>query len=320
MSAVTVALQLSLGLVVLSIGLHTRPGDALFLFRHPALFARSVLAVNVIMPMFVVWVAFVFALKPPVTLALLALSMSPMPPFLPVSTAKAGGEISYTVALLAAESAMAIVLVPLATWILGQLLQTEIHISPATVARIVVTGILLPLTLGAGLRSYAPHLVDRIARPVNAAAIALLVAGFVPLLVVVFLPMLSLIGNGTIVAIVAIALIGLGVGHALGGPDPKHRPVLALATASRHPAVAIAIAAAAFPEAKLAPAAIVLAMLTTALVSVAYTKWAKKSMPTRSALPLITTTTERRRVPRTTASSRPGPSTMHARPPGDPDR
>jgi bile acid:Na+ symporter, BASS family len=317
MSVVMVALQLSLGLLVLSIGLHTRPGDALFLFRHPALFARSVLAINVIMPVFVVWVAFVFALKAPVMLALLALSMSPMPPFLPVSAAKAGGEISYTVALLAAESALAIVLVPLATWILGLLLQTEIHMSAGVVAKIVVAGILLPLALGAGLRQYAPHTADRIARPVNAAAIALLAAGFIPLLVVVFLPMVSLIGNGTIVAIIAIAIIGLGVGHALGGPDPKHRPVLALATASRHPAVAIAIASAAFPEAKLAPAAIVLAMLTTALVSFAYTKWEKKLIAAPSTLPLITTRTERRSAPRTAASSRPRPSTMHARPPGD---
>lgn len=317
MSVVMVALQLSLGLLVLSIGLHTRPGDAVFLFRHPALFARSVLAVNVIMPVFVVWVAFVFALRAPVMLALLALSVSPMPPFLPVSAAKAGGEVSYTVALLAAESTLAIVFVPLATWILGLLLQTEIHLSAGVVAKIVVTGILLPLALGAGLRAFAPHVADRIARPVNAAAIALLAVGFIPLLVVVFRPMVSLIGNGTIVGIVAIALIGLGVGHALGGPDPRHRPVLALATASRHPAVAIAIASAAFPDAKLAPAAIVLALLTTALVSFGYTKWEKKSMVAPSTLPLIPTTTERRSAPRTAASSRAAPPTMHARPPGD---
>ncbi len=294
MTVVMVALQLSLALLVLGIGLDTRPGDALFLFRHPALFARSVLSINVILPVLVLWVALVFSLKPPVALGLLALSMSPMPPFLPLSVAKAGGEVSYTVALLAAESVLAMLLVPLATWLLGLILQTALHVPGSVVARIVATGILLPLALGACLRWFSPRLADRIARPVNIATIVLLLVGFVPLLVVAFLPMVSLIGNGTILAIVAIAAVGLGVGHALGGPEPKDRSVLALATASRHPAVAIAIASSMYPDAKLAPAAIVLTLLTTSLVSLPYTRWAKKSVVAPGRLPLILPTGGRR--------------------------
>lgn len=315
MSAVMIALQLSLGLLVLSIGLNTRLGDALFLFRHPALFARSVLAINVVMPVLVLWVALVFALKPPVALALLALSMSPIPPFLPISTSKAGGEVSYTVTLLAAESVLAIGLVPLAAWLLSIILQTELQVPASDIASIVGLGILSPLAVGVALRWYKPRIADRLEKPVNIATIVLLIAGVVPLLVFTFLPMVSLIGNGTILAIIAIALVGLGVGHLLGGPDPKDRPVLALATASRHPAVAIAIASSMFPEAKLAPAAIVLALIVTALASVPYEKWSKKAQVAPGPLPLIIPPGERRKVPRPTSSPSQGAATMHARPP-----
>jgi len=316
MPAVMIALQLSLALLVLSIGLNTRLRDSLFLFRHPALFARSVLSINVIMPVLVLWVALVFALKPPVALALLALSMSPIPPFLPISTSKAGGEISYTVTLLAAESVLAIGLVPLAAWLLSLILQTELQVPANKIASIVGLGILLPLALGILLRWLKPRVADRLAKPVSIATIVLLIAGFVPLVAFTFTPMMSLIGNGTILAIVAIALIGLGVGHLLGGPDPKERPVLALATASRHPAVAIAIASSMFPEAKLAPAAVVLALIVTALASLPYQKWAKKAQVAPGPLPLIVPPGERRKVPRPAASpATQGRATMQARPP-----
>jgi BASS family bile acid:Na+ symporter len=185
----------------------------------------------------------------------------------------------------------------------------------SVVASIVGMSILLPLALGIAARWYRPNLADRLTRPVTVATVVLLIVGFVPLLVVTFMPMISLIGNGTILAIVAIAIIGLGVGHVLGGPDPKEQPVLALATATRHPAVAIAIASSMFPDAKLAPAAVVLTLIVTALATIPYQKWAKKSQVPPARLPLILPTAERRSVPRPSASASPGPSKMHAGPP-----
>jgi BASS family bile acid:Na+ symporter len=56
--------------------------------------------------------------------------------------------------------------------------------------------------------------------------------------------MISLVGNGTILALGAFTLAGLAAGHLLGGPNRDDCTVLALATASRHPGVALAIASA----------------------------------------------------------------------------
>ena len=43
------------------------------------------------------------------------------------------------------------------------------------------------------------------------------------------------------VALTGLAIVGLAVGHALGGPVPADRTALALATATRHLAVALAV-------------------------------------------------------------------------------
>jgi BASS family bile acid:Na+ symporter len=86
----------------------------------------------------------------------------------------------------------------------------------------------------------------------------------------------SLTGDGTIIALAAFVLVGLAVGHLLGGPDPEDRTVLALSTASRHPGVALAIAHATFPEQQLVLAAVLLYLLVSALVSMLYLAWRRR--------------------------------------------
>ena len=99
---------------------------------------------------------------------------------------------------------------------------------------------------------------------------AVLVLAVIPLLAAFLPSMIALVGNGSIIAIALFALIGLVVGHALGGANDGHLTVLAIATASRHPAVALAIARANFPNENLAPAAILLDVLISTVVVTLY--------------------------------------------------
>ena len=62
----------------------------------------------------------------------------------------------------------------------------------------------------------------------------------------------------------------------LGGSDDEDRSVLALASAARHPGVAMAVASANFPDQKLAPAAILLYLLLSALLSIPYVVWRRR--------------------------------------------
>jgi BASS family bile acid:Na+ symporter len=82
----------------------------------------------------------------------------------------------------------------------------------------------------------------------------------------------SLIGNGTIVAIAAFVMVGLLTGHLLGGPAGEDRSVLALASAAHHPGIANVN----FPEQKLAPAAVLLYLIVMVIVTSLYVMWRRR--------------------------------------------
>src|SRR5215204_447272 len=113
----------SIFLTVLSFGLRATLGEAFYLFGHPALLFRALLAVCVIMPLVSVLLVWLFNLQPIVEVVLVALSLSPVPPILPDKAFKAGGRRSYTIGLLTALSILSIVLIPLSLEIFERLFE-----------------------------------------------------------------------------------------------------------------------------------------------------------------------------------------------------
>src|SRR5439155_18977208 len=101
-------------------------------------------------------------------------------------------------------------------------------------------------------------------------ASVLLIVGLLPILFTAAKTMLSLVGNGTLFSFSVFAICGLLIGHFLGGPEPENRRVLALAAATRHPAIAVAIAHANFPDQKLAVPAVFLYTIVGAILSGLY--------------------------------------------------
>jgi bile acid:Na+ symporter, BASS family len=283
---VVLSLKGSLALMVLGVGMQSTMRDATSLVRRPALLARSFLAMSVLMPLLAVSLAKTFALTPVVSLALVALTLAPVPPFLPMKVTRAGGDSSYIVGLLVTASLAAIVVIPLSVSLLGLVFDEPLRVRPAMILRLVGTSVLVPLVIGIALRALAPT-VGRFAKPVTIASIVVLVAAMIPLLMAAWPAMRSLIGNGTLAAIVGMTLAGLAVGHLLGGPQREDRTVLAFATATRHPAVAIAILTANFPNEKHMGAAVLLALIVGAIASMPYKAWSKRrSEQHRRAVPL----------------------------------
>ena len=68
-------------------------------------------------------------------------------------------------------------------------------------------------------------------------------------------------------------LVGLGVGHWLGGPQAEDSTVLALSTASRHPAIALAVAKLNFPDEPHLGATILLYLILLTVLTVPYVRW-----------------------------------------------
>jgi BASS family bile acid:Na+ symporter len=269
-------LQASIVLNVIGLGLNASPQDATSLLRRPNRLLRSLGAMHVVMLACAVALAVNFDLHPAVKIALVALAVSPIPPLLPKKTLQAGGEASYTIGLLVAAALLAIVFVPVAVELLGRAFGTPTHMSLGAVARLVLRTVLVPLVVGIAIRSLAAAFAARMARPVSLVAMVLLIASALPVLFTAWPTLVSLTGDGTILALAVFVLVGLAVGHLLGGPDPEDRTVLGLSTASRHPGVALAIAHATFPEQQLVLAAVLLYLLVSAIVSLPYLAWSRR--------------------------------------------
>jgi BASS family bile acid:Na+ symporter len=269
-------LKISLFLTALGFGLKTTSTDAFYLFRKPGLLLRSVLAMNIIMPVIALLIAYNFALPPIVKVALVAISVSPLAPLFPKQPIKAGGREAYVIGLMLIASLLSIVLIPLTLKVLSSIIDRPVAVSIQAIVVTVLVSVIVPLLLGIATRHFAPAFTGKIVNAVTRIAQVLLIVSVVPVLLKMFPAIIHLVGDGTILAIAAFSIIGLLVGNFLGKPDPADRSVLALATATRHPAIAVSLASANLPDHKLVPAAILLYLLLNALIALPYQKWLRK--------------------------------------------
>lgn len=264
-------LKLSILLVEFSLGLRTGFEDILHLFRHPALFVRSLAAMYLVVPFFALSAALAFPLNGPVKIALVALALSPVPPLLPKKQLKAGGGRSYIASLLFTAALISIVFVPVVLSLLTSVFSVGLEISPLALARFVFLMILAPILAGMLTKKLAPIFSAKLAGPLAKISLLTLILAVLPVLFVAWPLILSLIGNGSILVFIAFTLVGLAAGHWLGGPAKETRTTLALAAASRHPGMALVIAGANFPaEKKLVLAALLLYLIVGAVVSLPY--------------------------------------------------
>ena len=99
---IPIVLQASVLLNVFAIGLRASLHDATYLFRRPGELVRAVLAMNVLMPLFALFLISIFDLNPAVRIGIVALAVSPIPPLLPNKIVKEGGTDAYGIGLLVA--------------------------------------------------------------------------------------------------------------------------------------------------------------------------------------------------------------------------
>ncbi|HUL98894.1 MAG TPA: membrane transporter protein [Mycobacterium sp.] len=266
------AFQISLLVIVFGYGLRAKFADLLYLYRRPALLLRSLIVVLVLMPAVAVALARWFDFTPTVEIALVALAISPLPPLLPTREAKAGGGERYGLGLIVVLAVLSIALVPLAVRLLGSVFGRTYVTTPATIALVMSTSILLPLLVGMLTRVIAPTLADKVATQLARAAKVLMPVAVVLLIAVAGSDVWRLVGNGTIIAITVFVATGFAVGHLLGGPEPENAAVLAFSAACRHPGTALAIAAANYPDENLR-AAILIYLAVNVVFGLSYAFW-----------------------------------------------
>lgn len=267
------AIKVSILMIVFQLGTKAKSQDIFFLFRQPSLLLRSLLSMSIIMPACAVALALAFELNAAVKWAIVTLALSPVPPILPIKQIKAGGCAPYAISLLVVEALAAIVFVPAAVVVCGFIFHNDAHIEISTVALTILVTVLAPLVIGMLAGRFAPTFAERIGDAVARVGSPLLLVGLAAILLINARDIVSLFGNGTVVAIVTFIVLGIAVGHLLGGPKPAERAVLALASASRHPGVALAIVAANSPDYKSALAAVDLFGVIGMILPIAYFRW-----------------------------------------------
>jgi BASS family bile acid:Na+ symporter len=207
--------------------------------------------------------------------ALVTLSMTPVGALFPqgmlaLVRAERG---AYAHGLFVATTVLSVVLTPLAVEVINVLYGEDLHLSPLTVTNVAVGALLLPLGIGLVVGRFLPA-AKRWVPTVQQASGRLFLLCLVGFTILGWSRMALIIREGTLLAIAIISMCGLAVGHLLGGPDEDDRTVLAFATVSRHPGVAVAIAA--LTREPLAPIGVLLAVVVNEVAVVPYRWWRQR--------------------------------------------
>lgn len=273
--AAKAAFAVSLAVLVFGSGLGARFSDVVALLRRPGLLARSLVAVLVVAPVLAVALVRVFDLNPEVAIGLIALSISPLPPLLPGRGEKAGGRTEYGLGLVFILAVVAVPMIALSAVILERLFGRDYVVAPWAIGRLLILSMVLPLVAGMAVARISPSTARRLSDPIEKAQRWLLPIAMVALLISAAPRMVALVGNHTLAAVGIFVVGSFAAGHLLGGPDPRDATVLAFASSCRHPATALALASANFPDTD-EHAAVALYGLFTAVVGGVYTLWLRR--------------------------------------------
>jgi bile acid:Na+ symporter, BASS family len=111
---VELALKASIMLTLFGFGLQATREDLLYLLRRPGVLVRSLVAMFVVMPVFAILMTSFASFDRAVVIALIALSISPVPRVLPTKVTKSGGHPPYGLGFMVTAASLSIVYAPLA--------------------------------------------------------------------------------------------------------------------------------------------------------------------------------------------------------------
>lgn len=238
-------LTLSLALLVVAAGIASSRGDFAYVVGRPSLLGRAFLAIVVIPVIAAIVVISLFPISHAAKAGIFLMAISPVPPLMPNKALKFGGSAGYIYGIQGAAALMALFTVPLLGALGDRLYDVDAQFPAAVVARNVFLGLVVPLAVGLMIgRWLFPKASPALPRYLIIVADILLVIVFVPLMIKAAPEVAALVGDGSIVAMGIVIVVALAGGHLLGGPGEVDRPTLAVASALRHPGIALALAGA----------------------------------------------------------------------------
>jgi len=222
---------------MLAVGVSLTVAQILAPLRSYKLVLSALLANFVLMPAAAWAIARLLRLDEPLGIALLLLGAAAGAPFLPKLVGIGRGNLAFAVGLMVLLMVLTVGYMP----VVLPLLLEGVSVDPIKIARSLLPLMLLPLGAGLVLRARFCDVADRIRIPLNRISSLSLALLFVLLLVTNVKNVIALFGTRGILASILFLFGGAGIGWLLGGPGAGTRGVMALGTAQRNIAAALAV-------------------------------------------------------------------------------
>ena len=206
-------LPISLGIVMIGLGLHLTVEDFRRVLRAPRAVLLALSVQTLVLPLVAFALAFGLRLPPELGLGLILLAASPGGVTANLFSHLARGDVALNISLTAINSALALVTLPLWTTVGLSLLMDAEQAVPPPVRKLVEVGllVLLPVVIGMTLRARMPALATRMERPVKLAS-TLILAGLIVTAVVLEWEVLV-----RYAAVVGVAVVGFNLISLLSG-------------------------------------------------------------------------------------------------------
>ena len=251
--------------MMLSMGMKVTLESLLTSARQTRLVLLGLLANYVLVPTVTIGLLLLLHTSPTVSVGFLVLAVCPGAPFAPPITAIARGNVPAATALMLILAGLSAFLSPS---LLGVLLsriapESDLQInSIALVGTLLITQ-MLPLALGIAIHHAAPSLASWTVKPVSVLANVLLLA-LIGLIVATQYEYLAAIRLRGWMAMSLLLLASLCIGWFCGGSETPTRKAMAVTTATRNAAVALAIVTRNFAGTPAVTAVVAYALISTA--------------------------------------------------------
>ncbi len=252
--------QITIVLLMLSIGLGEGFRNLSILWQRPSLLVRCLIASFVLVPLAAMAIVEIVPMSSAARIGLGAMAICPGAPLMynKLTSMKAntalGGSFQTTTSLFA------ILVVPIWVIILGSLYPNQANVSAADVFKQVAIVQLIPILVGVVLREWLPNLADELIEPVTKISSFMLV-GVVIILLIFALPPILKVGIFTVIGVVLFIAASIVIGHYLGGPEPETRLTIALANSTRNAGLALALVSLNFEDPGILPVIAAIALL-----------------------------------------------------------
>lgn len=274
--------QITLFLLMLSLGLKEGVGNLTLLWRQPWLLIRCLIASFILVPLAAIAIDLLFPLDPEVRLGMGAMAICPGAPLLYRKLSTLNADPTLAGSFQVTTSLFAIVVVPTLI-VLIDVFYLNNNVTPVGVLLIgkqIATAQFIPILLGLAIYQWLPNLGNNVLEPLEKISLFLLL-GLLVIVLILTIPQILQIGVVTIAAIILFVAAMIAIGHYMGGRDPETRISIALANSSRNAGLALVLVALNIniQENLAALATIAAIALLAALVGAIYVNIYRKSLP-----------------------------------------